>query len=74
MPGPHNEPAGRQSDQLGDIGEMLDELAEAGLKTKFPFTLDPRAPFDFENLFLNEEQQRAFEEMIPDFHAVSYLD
>jgi predicted aconitase len=39
--------------------EMLEELVAAGLKTKFPFTLDPRPPFDFENLNLNVEDQEA---------------
>lgn len=34
---------------------MLEELAAAGLKTKFPFTLDPRPPLDFENLNLEPE-------------------
>ncbi|MFC2164143.1 aconitase X [Acidobacteriota bacterium] len=51
---------------VGPRIEMLDELAEAGLKTKYPFTLDPKSPFDFENLFVNEEQKSAFEAMIPD--------
>jgi hypothetical protein len=46
--------------------EMLDELAEAGLKTKHPFTLDPKAPLDFENLGLRPEQERALEEMYRD--------
>ena len=40
--------------------EMLDELAEAGLKTKYPFTLDPRPPLDFENLDLSPGQERVF--------------
>jgi len=44
--------------------EMLDELVEAGLKTKYPFTLDPKSPSDFENLFVNEEQKRSIEEML----------
>jgi predicted aconitase len=35
--------------------ELLEELVAAGLKTKFPFTLDPRPPFDFENLNLSLE-------------------
>ena len=48
---------------VGPRLEMLDELAEAGLKTKYPFTLDPKAPLDFENLFLRKEQEQAFEEM-----------
>ncbi|HUT71089.1 MAG TPA: aconitase X [Desulfatiglandales bacterium] len=48
---------------VGPRLEMLDELAEAGLKTKYPFTLDPKAPLDFENLFLRREQEQAFDEM-----------
>jgi predicted aconitase len=46
--------------------EMLDELAEAGLKTKYPFTLDPRVPSDFENLDLKFEQKQVFTEMFRD--------
>ncbi len=42
---------------------MLDELAAAGLKTKHPFTLDPRAPLDFENLGLTPAQKAAFEDI-----------
>jgi len=48
---------------LGPRVEMLDELVEAGLKTTHPFTLDPRAPLDFENLDLTAEQEQAFLEM-----------
>jgi predicted aconitase len=43
--------------------EMLDELVAAGLKTKYPFTLDPRPPLDFENLSLRPEQEQALEHM-----------
>jgi predicted aconitase len=43
--------------------EMLDELAAAGLKTKFPFTLDPRPPLDFGNLNLSADQGRVFDQM-----------
>jgi predicted aconitase len=39
--------------------EMLEELVAAGLKTKYPFTLDPRPPFDFDNLNLTIEDQEA---------------
>jgi predicted aconitase len=39
--------------------EMLEELVAAGLKTKFPFTLDPRPPLDFENLNLTPEVENA---------------
>lgn len=44
--------------------EMLDELVGAGLSTKYPFTLDPKSPSDFENLFVNEEQKHSIEEML----------
>jgi predicted aconitase len=43
--------------------EMLDELVAAGLKTKFPFTLDPRPPLDFENWWLSTEQVHLLEQM-----------
>ena len=43
--------------------EMLDELLAAGLKTRFPFTLDPRPPLDFENWWLRPEQVQMLEEM-----------
>ena len=46
--------------------EMLDELVAAGLKTKHPFTLDPRAPLDFENLSLRPEQEQTLEQMYRD--------
>jgi hypothetical protein len=51
---------------VGPRLEMLTELAEAGLKTKYPFTLDPKAPIDFENLGLSAEQKRVFREMLRD--------
>lgn len=46
--------------------EMLDELVAAGLKTTHPFTLDPRAPLDFENLSLRPEQEQTLEHMYRD--------
>ncbi|MGB3906139.1 MAG: aconitase X [Anaerolineae bacterium] len=46
--------------------EMLDELVAAGLKTTHPFTLDPRAPLDFENLSLRLEQEQTLEHMYRD--------
>ena len=45
---------------VGPRLEMLAELAEAGCRTKHGFTLDPRPPFDFENLFVTPEQIAAF--------------
>jgi len=46
--------------------EMLDELVQANLKTKYPFTLDPKAPLDFENLGLRPEQESLLKEMYRD--------
>lgn len=43
--------------------DMLEELAAAGLKTKFPFTLDPRPPLDFENLNLEPKIENKILEM-----------
>jgi predicted aconitase len=45
---------------LGPPIEMLDELVQAGLRTKYPFTVDPRPPLDFENLGLTKEQEAEF--------------
>jgi len=49
---------------LGPPVEMLDELVEAGLRTKYPFTVDPRPPLDFENLKLTEGQCVEFRHML----------
>jgi predicted aconitase len=46
--------------------EMLDELVDAGLKSKLPFTLDPKPPLDYENWFLSSEQIRLLDEMYRD--------
>jgi hypothetical protein len=46
--------------------EMADELVQAGCKTKYPFTICPRAPLDFENLSLTPEQERAFTDLFRD--------
>jgi predicted aconitase len=43
--------------------EMLEELAATGLKTVYPFTLDPTPPLDFENLNLEPEVEHAILEM-----------
>ena len=51
---------------VGPRLEMLDELAEAGLKTTRPFTLDPRAPCDFETLGVTQEQKELFQDMLSD--------
>jgi predicted aconitase len=45
---------------------MLDELVDAGLKSKLPFTLDPKPPLDYENWFLSSEQVHLLEEMYAD--------
>jgi predicted aconitase len=39
--------------------DMLEELVSAGLKTKHPFTLDPRPPLDFEHLGLSPDVEAA---------------
>jgi predicted aconitase len=41
--------------------EFLEELACAGLRTKFPFTIDPPAPYRDNALTLTAEQQRAMD-------------
>lgn len=46
--------------------EMLDELVTAGLRSKSPFTLDPKPPLDYENWFLGPEQIQLLEEMYQD--------
>ena len=43
--------------------EMLDELVAAGLKSEYPFTLDPKPPLDYENWFLSPEQIQLLDEM-----------
>lgn len=43
--------------------EMLEELVAAGLKTKYPFTLDPRPALDFEILNLRPRVKKALLEM-----------
>ena len=37
---------------------MLDGLVAAGLRSRHPFTLDPKPPLDYENWFLTSEQTR----------------
>lgn len=43
--------------------KMLDALIAAGLKTLKPFTLDPVAPLDFENWWLNPDQIDSLKQM-----------
>lgn len=46
--------------------EMLEELVAAGCKTKYPFTLDPRPPLDYENWLLDGKQVALLDEMYRD--------
>jgi predicted aconitase len=46
--------------------DMLDQLVTAGLKTKLPFTLDPRPPLDFENWWLSMKQVHLLEKTYHD--------
>lgn len=48
---------------IGPRYEMLKTLVDAGLKTKYPFTLDPMPPLDFDNLNITEKQKIEFEKM-----------
>jgi len=43
--------------------DMLDEIISAGLQARFPFTLDPKAPLDFENLDLRPDQEAALTQL-----------
>ena len=45
--------------------EMLEEFVAADLKTQFPFTLDPCAPLDFDNLNLSPKLEKAIQDMFP---------
>lgn len=51
---------------IGPSLEMLEELVAAGLRTTFPFTVDPRPPLDHEDWALDERQIVALEEMYRD--------
>lgn len=46
--------------------QMLDEFVDCGLRTRFPFTLDPEAPLDFENLHLKGWQEQVLREIYKD--------
>jgi predicted aconitase len=46
--------------------EMLEELAAAGLRTKYPFTLDPRPPLDYANWALDAWQVATLGDMYRD--------
>lgn len=46
--------------------ELLEELVEAGLKTKHPFTLDPKSPLDVENLCLRPDQEQLIARLYQD--------
>jgi len=43
--------------------EMLEELVSAGTHTKYPFTLDPKPPLDYENWWLRSEQVQLLQQM-----------
>ena len=58
---------------LGPSIKMLDELVDAGLKTKYPFTLDPCAPLDFENLHLDKSVEEKITIMFKDQEQYSQL-
>jgi predicted aconitase len=47
---------------LDAVFDMMDELIDAGLKTKEPFTIDPR-PFDYENVEYTDEQKKTSDEL-----------
>lgn len=44
---------------LDPVFDMMDEIINAGLKTKEPFTVDPR-PLDYENVQCTDEQKEKF--------------
>ena len=46
--------------------EMLEELVAAGLRTKYPFTLDPRPPLDYDNWALDPRQVAILDGMYRD--------
>ena len=46
--------------------EMLEELVAAGLRTRYPFTLDPRPPLDYENWALEDGQVAVLDELYRD--------
>jgi len=46
--------------------EMLEELVGAGLRTKYPFTLDPRPPLDYDNWALDGWQVEVLDGMYRD--------
>ncbi len=50
----------------GPSPKMLDKLVASGLTAKYPFTLDPKPPLDFENLYLKPWQEKALKEMFKD--------
>jgi hypothetical protein len=51
---------------IGPRLEMLQELVDAGLRTRLPFTVDPYPPLDFKNLDLDDEQKRLFVQTFAD--------
>ncbi|EIV99292.1 MAG: aconitase X [Thermoanaerobacter sp.] len=47
---------------IESVFDMMDELINAGLKTKEPFTVDPR-PIDYDNVECTEAQKKIFNAM-----------
>lgn len=46
---------------VGPRLDMLEELVNAGLRTKFPFTLDPKGPLEYKGMAFSAEQEDEFE-------------
>ena len=51
---------------IGPSLEMLEEFVAAGLRTAYPFTLDPRPPLDYGNWTLRDDQVAVLELMYRD--------
>ena len=58
---------------VGPRIELLKELTESGLKTKYPFTIDPRIPQDFENLKISKEQEMVFKNIFRNQNEYDWL-
>lgn len=48
---------------------LLDQLVAAGLRTAWPFTLDPHPPLDFDALGVSDDERAEFERMFADARA-----
>jgi len=51
---------------IGPSLEMLEEFVAAGLRTAYPFTLDPRPPLDYGNWSLRDDQVAVLDDMYRD--------